>query len=157
MSKVDSHKHDQSHPNHFSQPYQIKGHPIFGNPEILPQIYLDKHILKHYTHFALIEKVSQTIKIEIPNYELLKLNPELTKLICTVVENNIPGKLKKILDKRTIIVEIYIKIFGDISDDDIEALLAQVDFLYDNSLIKKIGTLSKMYRYFKKNLAESVF
>ena len=104
--------HNYNHPNHYSQPYIIKGDPMFGNPEILPQISLDKHILKHYTHFSLIEKVSLTIIREIPNYELLKLNPELTKLICTVVENNIPTKkLHKILDKRTIIVEIYIKIF----------------------------------------------
>ena len=134
--------------------YHIESDPLFEDKlEMSPQIPIEKGMLKHYIFFKTISNVSQSIKYEIPELSLLRENPDLLQLINNLITNAIPSTLSKEIDKRSVLGEVYLKIYPDADEDEISRILHNYDFLKQNHMIKKNNSLDKLYRYFKKNFA----
>ena len=62
----------------------------------IPQLNLKQSIQKQVTYSGILRGIVQKMEAEIPNVEDLNLNPEVTKLVCNVVDD-IGGKLSIIL------------------------------------------------------------
>jgi hypothetical protein len=142
----------------FVDSHKVEYDPLTGKAEIAPQFALKKHLKNHFYHYNTIDSIAKMIKA-IPKYQELRMHPELTNLTCNLVENFISKQLSKCLDKRTIAIEALQKAFENdqFSDDEVNVLITQIEFLHSNDHIKKLTTSQKVYRYFKKNLALSIF
>ena len=53
----------------------------------IPQLSLKHSIQKHVTYNGILRGVVQKLEAEIPELQDLKLNPEVTKLVCSLVED----------------------------------------------------------------------
>ena len=91
-----------------------------------------------FIYSTLIKKLVLKIK-EIENFESLKLNPELTRYIlsCIYKEVILIGKSwSKKVDIKEILIHI-LKTAFNLNTDEVDQLIAQIDFILDNSLVKK--------------------
>ena len=91
-----------------------------------------------FIYSTLIKKLVLKIK-EIENFESLKLNPELTRYIlsCIYKEVLLVGKSwSKKVDIKEILIHI-LKTAFNLNTDEVDQLIAQIDFILDNSLVKK--------------------
>jgi hypothetical protein len=106
---------------------------------LFPNVDL-KYILKdHHEYYTLINKIISYIKL-IPNYNDLKLEPELTKIIINIIEDEIKNKD---VDKTDLVVKCLTAVFG-LTDLDQKVITQQIKFLQNNKMIIGIP-LSKKY------------
>jgi len=73
-----------------------------------------------------------------------KNSTELLLLICNMIEHSIDntGKKSKLrIDKKCLLISIYKGLFGDLSPGDCDMLSKNIEFLHDNSHIKKQSAL----------------
>ncbi len=87
-------------------------------------------VLKTDLKQAILEDV-QTL----PDLRDLKLHPELTKMVCNLIENKINNNKKKKIDKKQLAIDI-ITIASNLNNDEISALGKQIDFLFEAGSIK---------------------
>ena len=73
---------------------------------------------------------------------------DLLSYIANLVENLVKDKYQ--IDKKNILVKIYKLVFPDITDEDIAAILENLQHLYDAGEIKKIST-SAILCYYSAN------
>jgi hypothetical protein len=142
----------------FTDSHKIGFDPLTGKAEIASQFPLKKHLQSHFYHYNTIDTITKMIQA-IPQYKDLRMHPELTSLTCNLVENFISKKLSKLLDKRTIVIESLQKAFEDsrFSDDEVNVLITQIEFLHSNKHIKKISPGQKFYRYLKNAISLALF
>lgn len=101
-----------------------------------------KHGLsKHFLYNSLVQTIVMKVG-GIPLVHELKLNPELTLLVCNIVENSVPSKKK--IDKEKLVTEALTSIFT-LTDDEQKAIKSQIEFLHDNKQIVKIDKVSKFF------------
>ena len=85
----------------------------------------------------------------------MRNDPELLKFVCKMVENGV----KKDIDKKDLVLEIYIKLFS-LNEIEKRNIADQIDFLCDNKLISKVHSIkrnSKIFiNYLKSKLWKSV-
>lgn len=68
-------------------------------------------------------------------------NMELVSLVCNMIENcgihngDKPDKLK--IDKKTLLIQVYQSLYGNLSPTDIDTLQKNCEFLWDNGHIIK--------------------
>ena len=88
---------------------------------------LEKSNIYNCIKDAVIKKIQN-----IPEIQKLKMNPELTLLVCNIIENSISnnGTTHKI-DKKQLAVEILTVTFN-LTAVEITQLKDQIDFLYNN-------------------------
>jgi hypothetical protein len=87
---------------------------------------------------AIIHKLQK-----IPELQKMKLNPELTLLVCNIIENSINNNGKyHTIDKQQLCVDIFSTPFN-LTPDEIQLLKDQIEFLYNNKQIVKINVLKK--------------
>ena len=102
--------------------------------------------LKHglSTHFIFHDLVNVLVtKIkEIPKFEELKLNIELTLLCCNIVENSVKKKTK--VDKEKLVVESLTQIFT-LNEDEQKTIKNHIEFLHTNKRIVKIDEVKKFF------------
>lgn len=68
----------------------------------------------------------------------LKLDTELTKFVCNIVENAITKKSKKNkIDKKALVLEVLTEIFN-LKPDEQTLVKGQVEYLHSNNEISKI-------------------
>ena len=106
-----------------------------------------------FIYSTLIKKLVLKIK-EIENFESLKLNPELTRYIlsCIYKEVILIGKSwSKTVDIKEILIHI-LKTAFNLNTDEVDQLIAQIDFILDNSLVKKKSPTSKFAQFVKSSL-----
>ena len=114
-----------------------------------------KNSLKQHDFvFSLIKKGKMKI-MEIDNYQLLKLNQELTKYVSNAIEEEMVKSLDEKVDKKEILIEIMKQVFTDLNDEDLKILEDQVLFLLDNKHIKKKNLLKLVYRLAKSVILAS--
>ena len=75
----------------------------------------------------------------IDDYADLKTCNELLIFICSCVENTVENKK---ICKKTLVLDIYRKLY-DLSDEERAVISKSIDFLCDNSLVKKIPSITK--------------
>ena len=73
----------------------------------------------------------------------MRNDPELLKFVCKMVENT----AKKDIDKKELVLEIYIKVFS-LSDIEKRNISEQIDFLCDNNLISKVHSIKRNSKIF---------
>ena len=103
---------------------------------LIPFVPIKNSIKKHILFFQSLEKISSSIISSIPQVEHLRLDPELTLAISTIVENVIPKKSE--IDKKALVVQILDKIFT-LTDDEKTLIGSQIDYDYNNNKIIKIS------------------
>ena len=69
-------------------------------------LILKNSLSKHFVFHNLVQVLIKKIKEEIPKFEDLKLNIELTLLCCNIVENTVKKKTK--VDKEKLVVDACI-------------------------------------------------
>ena len=115
-----------------------------SNTVALPKIKLGKFLKRHFTYTSLLVSVVEELK-KIPCLEDLKMNKELTCLVCTIIEQ---VKLKKksskiVIDKRSFVIETLQKLYPDLTEEDLGRLGEDIDFICENGLhLKKHGFLT---------------
>lgn len=95
---------------------------------------------QHEKIFNAVLKIQCKIK-EFPKWNDLKLNTELTIFAGCLLENLISKKYN--VDKKELLVTIFKDIFS-LTDDEVNILSSQIDFLNENGMIKKISSLKIM-------------
>jgi hypothetical protein len=117
--------------------------------EIIPDVCLKNNLEKHFmvnnTVASLCEKLNT-----IQNISRLVLDPELTLLVCNLVENTVGDNRKKQLDKKEMVVQILSNLFPELTNEQKESLRTQIQFLFENGRIKRVRTTKKVWYYFKE-------
>jgi len=104
----------------------------------------------HYEVNDIIAKVSLLIK-EIPEFNGLKFNHDLTLYVLNIVTNMV--KSKKI-DVKSVAVQIISKIYN-LNEEEVEILINQIDYLISSKAVKKIATSTIAFNYLKKKVYDS--
>ena len=108
------------------------------NQIILPEIKFKNNLSKHNIVFSLIEKIAEKIKL-IPQYEKIRVEIELVKTVCNIVENYVQknnSKDKNKVDKKQLVIDALTLVF--IYSEPEKVLIASlIDFLFNNLQIKK--------------------
>jgi hypothetical protein len=82
----------------------------------------------------------------------LKNSMELLHLVVTLIENLIDNQNKpdkKKVNKLNVLHDIYTKLFGNLSPQDLNIINQNIEYLLDNKLIKKYSFLKRIYKNFK--------
>ena len=69
-------------------------------------------------------------------------------MICNIVENSIHKGNKNKIDKKQLVCDCIQQLFC-LQPQEIEAVKNQIDYLFNNKLIKKIPFLTKSYKFIK--------
>ena len=102
----------------------------------IPQLNLKHSINKHVQYHGIVRGIVQKIEDEIPELQNLKLNPEITKLVCNLVEEIIKKGNPFDIDKQQLVLEILSKQFN-LTDEEQYQINQQITFLFDNGQIKR--------------------
>ena len=99
----------------------------------LPPINLKNSLLSHGVYELINAKIIEEVK-KIPNYLQLKLNPELTALISSLVEHSTTKDQK--IDKKKLVIQVLQTIFS-LTAPEVIIVGQQIEFLLDNKLVKR--------------------
>jgi len=102
----------------------------------IPQLNLKHSIQKHVTYKGIVLGIVEKIRTEIPDIDELKLNPEITKLVCNLVEDIIKKGNPFGIEKQALVLEILTKQFN-LTAEEQHQVNQQITFLFDNGQIKK--------------------
>ena len=102
----------------------------------IPQLNLKHSINKHVQYHGIVRGIVQKLEDEIPELQNLKLNPEVTNLVCNLVEEIIKKGNPFGIDKQQLVLEILTKQFN-LTDDAQYQINQQITFLFDDGQIKK--------------------
>ena len=92
--------------------------------EIFPNIDLKNSLKTHFDKETLINKISSLISF-IPNFQSLKLDIELTKLVINIIEDELKNDKKT--NKNDLLTTILGKIFN-LNGDELKVLNQQLEF-----------------------------
>lgn len=117
--------------------------------EIIPDVCLKNNLEKHFVFNNTVASLHEKLNT-IHDISKLRLDPELTLLVCNLVENTVGDNDKMKLDKKELVVLILAKVFPDMTDAEKESVKTQIQFLFNNGKIKKVKTSKKVWYYFKE-------
>jgi hypothetical protein len=101
---------------------------------------LEKSNIYNCIRDAILTKISK-----IPELQKLRLNVELTLLVCNIIENSISNNSKyHKIDKKQLVVDIFTQAFN-LNPAEIQLLKDQIEFLYNNGAIIKISKIKKFF------------
>lgn len=84
----------------------------------------------------------------VPDLMNLKNNQEFTELICNLVENMINNNKKKKINKKALVIDIITQLFKSNADER-QVISGQIDYLFDNGMIKKKWAQQTMLKILK--------
>ena len=96
----------------------------------------------HVKQNKIIDDVCKIIS-EIPELNRMKLDPELTVYVCNILENLIEKSDKKEINKLNLASMILTKACN-LEENDLDAVIKQINFLDNNGRIKKASTVKKL-------------
>lgn len=115
------------------------------NKIVIPKIKL-KNIVKYHYNFETVLKEITDEFLKIPKIQDLKLNPELTKAIMSIVEQVIKRSNK--IDKKNLVIQILIKIF-ELTEEEQLIASKDIDFIHTNGLIESNSKLChRIFKFF---------
>ena len=91
----------------------------------------------------------------IPDLLKYKTDLELVKLTANFIENSF-DKTKTADQKKAVLIEIFVKLFGNLSDAEKLLITNAYDFLLNNHKIKKIKSSKKWFKYMS-SILKSLF
>lgn len=120
--------------------------------EIIPNVLFKNTLLKHAIFSNLRNDIITKLNEKIPEINNLRLNHELTEVVCNLIENLGPdnnSNTNQPIDKKALTLDILTTIFN-LSPAEQETIKQQVSYTYDNGLIVKIPTIKKYIGYVKE-------
>lgn len=102
-----------------------------------------RHLAKLNIEKELIAVLEEKIK-GLPNYQELRLHPELILLCCNLIENSVSKKDKVV--KKDLAVKVLSSVFN-YSAADKKSCEESIEFLWSNKRIKKIKFWKKVFLY----------
>jgi hypothetical protein len=116
--------------------------PVVTSPtDIFPNADLTNLLCDHFTTNTLIDKLVKYVKL-IPNFNVLKLEPEITKLLMNIIKDEIKSKET---DQEDILIQALTQTFN-LTSDEIAVIKQQIIFLKNNSLIVGIPMSKKIFK-----------
>ena len=110
---------------------------VLSTPSVeIPQLNLKHSIQKHVTYKGIVLGIVEKIRTEIPDIDELKLDVEITKLVCNLVEDIIKKGNPFGIEKQALVLEILTKQFN-LTAEEQHQVNQQITFLFDNGQIKK--------------------
>ena len=106
----------------------------------LPDIKFKNNLSKHNIVYSLIDQISEKIKL-IPEYEKIRIEIELVKCVCNIVENYVKkknSKDKNKVDKKQLVIDTLAKVFN-YTEQEKNLVSSLIDYLFNNSQIKKMS------------------
>jgi hypothetical protein len=102
---------------------------------------LEKHNIFNVLKSGIIDKINK-----IPDVQKLRMHPELTSLVCNIVENSIKNNSKNHkIDKKQLVLEILSAPFS-LNINEMQYIKDQIDYLYTNKRIKALPILKVMLK-----------
>ena len=102
---------------------------------------LEKHNIFNVLKSGIIDKINK-----IPDFQKLRMHPELTSLVCNIVENSIKNNSKNHkIDKKQLVLEILSAPFS-LNINEMQYIKDQIDYLYTNKRIKALPILKVMLK-----------
>ena len=102
----------------------------------IPTLNLKHSIKKHVTYKVIVLGIVEKIRTDIPDIDDLKLDVEITKLVCNLVEDIIKKGNPFGIEKQALVLEILTKQFN-LTAEEQHQVNQQITFLFDNGQIKK--------------------
>lgn len=112
--------------------------------ELISCLPLKNSLLKHAVFHDLKQTIIDKITSTIPEVQKIRLNHELTEIICNVVENLSDSTIES--DKRALAYDILEHIFH-FNETEKNVILEKIQYTYDNNLIIRISFVKRWYRY----------
>jgi hypothetical protein len=111
--------------------------PIPQAIDSLRVVDINHNLSAHLKFYNTVNRLVAYIS-KIPELKKLRLDNELTLLICNLIENEIgSNRGTNKVDKQGIALQAYLKIFPDItSSDEINVIKNQIMFFWNNGSIK---------------------
>ena len=106
-------------------------------------ITIKNSLEKHTLYYNLLDGIIKKLSTEIKSIDKLRLDPELSLLICNLVENSIKAGNKNKIDKKQLAIQILTQIFN-LSDSEQVIISQQIDFLIANNKIKKVKMITNV-------------
>ena len=106
----------------------------------LPDIKFKNNLSKHNIVYSLIDQISEKIKL-IPEYQKIRVEIELVKTVCNIVENYVKKKNSKDrnkVDKKQLVIDTLAKVFN-YTEQEKNLVSSLIDYLFNNSQIKKMS------------------
>jgi hypothetical protein len=103
-----------------------------------------RHLAKLNIEKEIVSVLEEKVK-SLPNYQELRLHPELILLCCNLIENSVSKKDK--VQKKDLAVKVLGSVFN-YSAADKKACEDAIEFLHSNKRIKKIKVWKKLFLYF---------
>lgn len=104
----------------------------------------------------IINKIKADLNVDVN----MKNSMELLTLVVTLIENLIDNKNKsdkKKVNKLNVLHDIYNKLFGNLTQQDLTLINQNIEYLLDNKLIKKYSFLKRVYKNIKHWIQKKVF
>jgi hypothetical protein len=119
---------------------------------INPKNSLSKNIKLTKIVNQIAEKIS-----DIPDFRKFQSDLELLKMVTIMVEHSVNNKKEKIkIDKKDIVFQVYIKVFGTISPEKLKDIDGNIQYLWENNQIvkKKFWSVLKhsLYDWFERKI-----
>ena len=103
----------------------------------------------HYEVNDIIAKVSLLIK-EIPEFQALKFNHDLTLYVLNMIKNLV--KSTKKIDVKAVAVQVISKVYNLTEEEEVNILVNQIDYLISSKAVKKIASSTIAFNYVKKKV-----
>ena len=101
----------------------------------IPPIKLRNRVKDHFHYEHIYQSICEEIR-KIPEVEKnFKLNPEITLIVCLVVENMVGKEMK--IDKKALVIKALSEVFN-LNEEEKVQTEDQIEFLFNNGDIKKI-------------------
>ena len=114
-----------------------------------------KHTLaSHIEQNKIIDEITQIVS-QIPNFSILKMDPEVTVYVCNVIEEKIKGEHKKNVSKLDLATLILTKVWN-LEEQELDIVTKQIKFLDNNGAIKKVSKSKKYKKYIKDWLVKKL-
>lgn len=114
-----------------------------------------KRSLKTHIHAENVLASILKMVVLIPNLSSLKLDIELTLHICKLIEA-LMFKSKEKIDKKQLLIDIIGTLFPDLTDDEKKIVESQVQFVFNNKMIKVAKSFFSRLFSFEKFLYKVV-
>ena len=106
---------------------------------------------------TIVKQICDFIKANFDDYQSLKTDLEFLEYILTLIKNIIKTKKQKQeIDKKDVVIKIFISLYGSLQEHENKILLNQIDYLINNKIIKKLKYSKKIIKYVKKNFLPNI-
>ena len=105
--------------------------------EIAPFVQPKNQLYKDLKRAEIVNKIFDRLS-KLPDVKNFKDDLEFLNFCCQIVEHSFEKKKYK-FDKKQIVIDVFIKLFGTVNKELVEK---NIQYLYDNKKIKKLGCIS---------------